>query len=74
MLSNKVEIQLFCCSQSINKGDKIKGEEVDWTSSMHGELRKAYRILVGGLKGRCHTGGLTIAGRIALKLVLMKQE
>jgi hypothetical protein len=40
---------------------------------LHGELRKAYRILVGGLKGRSHIGDLTMAGRITLKLVLKKQ-
>jgi len=37
-----------------------------------GNMRNAYNILIGKLKGRCHTEDLAIDGRIVLECMLDK--
>jgi hypothetical protein len=37
------------------------------TCSMHGDIRNAYKILVGKLKGKEHTEDLSVDGKIILK-------
>jgi hypothetical protein len=47
-------------------GHQIKEDEIDRTCGMYGEMRNAYRYLVGKLEGRRSLRKSSVIGRIIL--------